>query len=230
MPLAGSALALLSITSPTSQKQTVASQMLIHTWVGLCTFRTLWASPKDSPVILKVSPTAITPTDFYIQRFWVCSFPCWNPGFCGLSCFPVVLPSLSAHECGTNWSTSQLLGCVSSPPWLPVSAPPTGWDECFFNSLVVRLPWNLNIWQFWLFFVFKFVGVCLLVVQGSEALLCLHHGRNSWAAFSKPLAYQYRGSSTYLLLFNLNLYSLHLKSFSLQVMLSYSETVSPSYS
>ena len=42
---------------------------------------------------------------------------------------------------------------ISSPPWLPVSAPCTGLDECFFfNSLVVRLLYSLIIWQFWVFF------------------------------------------------------------------------------
>ena len=36
--------------------------------------------------------------------------------------------------------------------WLPVSAPPTGLDECFFFiSLVVRLPYSLIFCQFWLF-------------------------------------------------------------------------------
>ena len=40
--------------------------------------------------------------------------------------------------------------------WLPVSAPPTGLDECFFFiSLVVGLPYSLIFCQFWLFFVFK---------------------------------------------------------------------------
>ena len=48
---------------------------------------------------------------------------------------------------------------------LPISAAPTGLDECFFlNSLVVRLPYSLIFCQFWLFFVFKFVVVLLLVV------------------------------------------------------------------
>ena len=38
------------------------------------------------------------------------------------------------------------------PPWLPVSTPPTGPGECFFfNSLVVKLPYSLIFWQFWLF-------------------------------------------------------------------------------
>ena len=54
--------------------------------------------------------------------------------------------------------------CVLSTQ-LPISAPPTSLDECFFfNSLVVGLPYSLIFWQFWLFFVFKFVVVLLLVV------------------------------------------------------------------
>ena len=53
-----------------------------------------------------------------------------------------------------------------SPPWLPVSAPPTCLENCFsFKSLVVGLPHSSIFWQFWLFFVFKFVVVLLLVVQ-----------------------------------------------------------------
>ena len=44
----------------------------------------------------------------------------------------------------------------SFPGHLPVSAPPTGLDECFFsNSLVAGLPYSSNFCQFWLFFVFK---------------------------------------------------------------------------
>ena len=59
--------------------------------------------------------------------------------------------------------------CWSSPPaWLPISTPPTSMDECFFNSLVVRVPHNF--WHSWLFIVFKFV-IVLLVVQGSEAFV-----------------------------------------------------------
>ena len=66
----------------------------------------------------------------------------------------------------------QLLPCCeSSPLQLPISAPPTGLDECFFfNSLVVGLPYSLIFWQFSLFFVFKFV-VLLLVVRGGKVYL-----------------------------------------------------------
>ena len=61
---------------------------------------------------------------------------------------------------------------VPSPPWLPISIPPTSLDECFFfKSLVVKLPYSLIFWQFWLFFVFKFVVVLLLVVQGDKVYL-----------------------------------------------------------
>ena len=61
--------------------------------------------------------------------------------------------------------------CESSPPRLPISALPTGMDECFFfNSLVVRLSYSLIFWQFSLFFVFKFVFV-LLVVRGGTVYL-----------------------------------------------------------
>ena len=57
-------------------------------------------------------------------------------------------------------------------PQLPISAPPTSLDECFFfNSLVVRLPYALIFCQFWLFFVFKFVVVLVLVVRGGTACL-----------------------------------------------------------
>ena len=55
----------------------------------------------------------------------------------------------------------------SSPPWLPISSPPT----FLFNSLVVGLPYSIILWQFWLFFAFKFVVVLLLVVQGGKVYL-----------------------------------------------------------
>ena len=47
----------------------------------------------------------------------------------------------------------------SCAPRLPVSAPPTGLDECvFFISLVVGLPYSSIFSQFWLFFVFKLLS------------------------------------------------------------------------
>ena len=48
----------------------------------------------------------------------------------------------------------------------------TGLDECFFfKSLAFGLPYSLIFWQFWLFFVFKFVVVVLLIVRGGRVYL-----------------------------------------------------------
>ena len=118
------------------------------------------------------------PIGFYSQRFCGFSFPCWNPGLCGLSCSPVVPSSLSSHKC----VICQLPPCcrvhqqppyhVCSLPQLPVSVPPTSLDECvFFNSLIVGLPYSSIFWQFWLFSVFKLVVVLLLVVQRTRVCL-----------------------------------------------------------
>ena len=48
------------------------------------------------------------PQVFFNQRFWgfIPAPQCWNPGLCGLSCSPVVPPSLSTCKCGTTHSTS----------------------------------------------------------------------------------------------------------------------------
>ena len=49
---------------------------------------------------------------------------------------------------------------------LPISAPLTSLDECFFfKSLVVGLSYSPIFCQFWLLFVFKLVVVLLLVVR-----------------------------------------------------------------
>ena len=75
-------------------------------------------------------------------------FICTQMAYCAVI---QLLPRLVRHP---------LLFRESSLLCLPVSAPPTGLDECFFfNSLVVGLPYSLISCQFWLFFVFKFVVV-----------------------------------------------------------------------
>ena len=125
------------------------------------------------------------PPHIFTARGFDASFSwCWNPGLQGLSRSPVIPPGWSARECGTVWSVTcyptpqnpplpPATACPkSSPPQLPISAPPTSLDECFFfKSLVVRLPYSSIFWQFWLFFVFKLVVILLLVVQGSKAYL-----------------------------------------------------------
>ena len=77
---------------------------------------------------------------------------------------PQVVQSVSLPSCSSQFICTQMWDCLlcqplpfckSSLPWLPVSAPPTGLDECFFfSSLVVRLPYSSIFWLFWLFFCF----------------------------------------------------------------------------
>ena len=75
------------------------------------------------------------------------------------------------HKLLPHWYDSAALPQVLSAR-LPVSAPPTGLDECFFFiSFVVGLPYSSTFCQFWLFFVFKFVVVLLLVVRGGTVCL-----------------------------------------------------------
>ena len=74
----------------------------------------------------------------------------------------------------------QLPPCLkSSPPRLPVSAPPTGLDECFFFiSMVVGLPYSSIFWQFWLFFVFKLLLSFFWLCEEAQCVyLCLYLGR-----------------------------------------------------
>ena len=113
----------------------------------------------------------------------------WNPGLHSLSCSLVVLPVYLHANVGPPAPPAaasptlalQLRPCCES--WLPVSAPPSGLDECFFfNSLVVGLPYSSIFWQFWLFFVFKFVVVLLLVVRGGTVYLPMPP---SWPEVSK---------------------------------------------
>ena len=67
--------------------------------------------------------------------------------------FPPVFPHTNVGRCCQPAATSP----SRSSSQLPVSAPPTGLDECFFcNSLVVGLPYSSIFWQFWLFFVLNF--------------------------------------------------------------------------
>ena len=63
--------------------------------------------------------------------------------------------------------------------WLPISAPPTGLDECFFfNSLVVGLPYSLIFCQFWLFYVFKLLLSFFWLCEEVQCVyLSLHLGR-----------------------------------------------------
>ena len=98
-----------------------------------------------------VSPAAApTPKGIFNQRFEALFPHAGAPGLCQLQ--PCLPTPQSATSLGLP--AAALPRILSSQ--LPVSAPPTGLDECFFFiSLVVRLPYSLIFCQFWLFFVFK---------------------------------------------------------------------------
>ena len=147
----------------------------------------------NSPVRLGVSPAAAsTPTSVFNQRFealfpragalgcMVCLAPppflpvylCGNVGPQGLP--PPTLWGLLAAAWPTlfynpppHWVRQPQPFCESSRLRLPISAPPTRMDECFFFiSLVVGLSYSLIFCQFWLFIV-----VLLLVVRGGAVCL-----------------------------------------------------------
>ena len=76
------------------------------------------------------------------------------------------LPQLSHPPCVAVTSYYRFL-----PPWLPDLATPTSLNECsFFKSVVVGLPYSLIFWQFWLFFVFKFVFVLLCLCEQAKSI------------------------------------------------------------
>ena len=129
----------------------------------------------------RVSPAAAsTPKWFSISGLRL-YFPALEPWGCEVCFAPplFLLVYLHANVGPLGPPATSLLQVLSSQ--LRVSAPPTSLDGCFFfNSLVVRLPYSLIFWQFWLFFVFKFVVILLLVVQGEKCIyLHLHLGRKS---------------------------------------------------
>ena len=113
--------------------------------------------------------------------------------------FPILKPwdaqSISLPSCSFWFICMQTWDCpvcqpplchVSSVPRLPIFTPPTSLNECFFfNSLVIRIPYSSIFWQFWLFFVFKFVVVFLLVVQGDKLYLPMPP---SWPEVASPIS------------------------------------------
>ena len=158
----------LSVTSFTTHKQIGPFwYWFLGGWICVHS-RTLWTSPTNSSVRLGISPAAEPP-----QVFTTRGFEALISHTGTLSCVVCLVPQLflSAYL-HTNVKLPRLSPCCKSfPSRVPVSAPPTGMDECFFFiSLVFRLPYSSIFWQFWLCFVFKFV-VVLLVLQGSNVYL-----------------------------------------------------------
>ena len=100
-------------------------------WVCVC-FRTLWVSPTNSPVRLGVFFAAAIPRDFFQSEVLRLLFPTPEPW---------VARSVSLPTCSSQFLHMQKWDRLAHQ--LPVFAPPTGLDECFFfHSLVVELPYR----------------------------------------------------------------------------------------
>ena len=99
--------------------------------------RTLLVSPVNSLLRLGVSPATSTPQVF-IARGFEAFFPCAGTLGCAVCLAPQLLLPVYPHamwDCQHHLACPvlQLLACcLSFLLWLPVSAPPTGLDECFF--------------------------------------------------------------------------------------------------
>ena len=146
---------------------------------------------------LGVSPAAAsTPMGVFNQRFEAL-FPCARALGCEV-CFapPLFLPVYLCTNMGLqgllaaawpapfhnplpSWVRQPLPCHESSLPLLPISAPPTGLDECFFLiSLVVGLPHSSIFCQFWLFFVFKLLLSFFWLCKEAQCVcLRLHLGQ-----------------------------------------------------
>ena len=80
-------------------------------------------------------------------------------------CLAHQLPPRLSRSTNHHLAMSCLCPSCPSQPLLLV------WMNVSSLTLVVGLPYSLIFWQFWLFFVFKFVVVLLLVVRGSKVYL-----------------------------------------------------------
>ena len=148
-----------------------------------------------SPVRLGVPPAATsTPMGVFNQRFealfpraralgcTICFAPlpalpvylCVNVGLRGLLVVTVPAPFVPQSS---SLQVRQLCWESYHPP-LPISAPPTGLDECsFFSSLVVGLLWSSTFCQFSLFSVFKLLLSFFWLCEEAQCVsLCLHLG------------------------------------------------------
>ena len=132
---------------------------------------------------LEISPTATSPpTGVFNQRFEAL-FPHTGTLCCEVCLAPqLFLPVYLHANVGLQGPPAAALPQVLSTQ-LPVSAPPTGLDECVFNSLVVGLLYSLIFCQFWLFFVFKLLSFFWLCEEAQCVYLRLHLGQKSYFKF-----------------------------------------------
>ena len=137
--------------------------VLILRWVGLCMFwdpvglsNELSCEAGSFPCCCRLNPTGV--------------FNQW---------FEALFPHAGTVGCAVYGWVHQLPPCCeSSLPCLPIPAPPTGLDGCFFFiSLVVRLPYS-SILSILVVFVFKLLLSFFWLCEEAQCVyLCLHLGQ-----------------------------------------------------
>ena len=114
---------------------------------------------------------------YFVPPLFLLVYLCANVGLQGLPATTFVGSASCSLACPVPQSATlldmpaaALQGVLSVQ--LPVSAPPTGLDKCFFFiSLVIELPYSSIFCQFWLFFVFKLLSFFWLC----EEALCVYY-------------------------------------------------------
>ena len=110
------------------------------------------------------------------HRFWGFISPHWNPGLHGLSCSLIVPPALSAHKCGTTWSSNCCLAmCPLCPSCLSPSLLPV-----WMNVSSLTPCWTLYSSIFWQFCFFLFLNLLLSSFWLCNEAKCIYLMPLSW--------------------------------------------------
>ena len=120
-------------------------------------------------MLLAHSPLA--PLSNKLLWHWEVFLPCSPHSILQLEILSLWFPGQPAPALPV-WSTTlpQVLSAQ-----LPISAPPTSLGECFFNSLVIRVPCNLVFWKFWsLLFLNWLLSFFWLCEEANHVYLQLH--------------------------------------------------------
>ena len=128
-------------------------------------------------------PLPQPPLFFIATSYGDLSSWCQKPGLCGLAWgWDLSLPRhpswfvSTTHDYGTTCPTTATSLCHNTSlhlsAHLHVSTPPAHLDESsFFKYLVVRLPYSLIFWWFWVFLFWGLVVIFSVVEQGCKASL-----------------------------------------------------------
>ena len=170
-----SALCQLSVTSSSTQKQTGPFWCWFQGgWVCVHS-RTLWVSPRNSPVRLGVSPATAIPTCVFSQRLWGFISPYWNLGFMVWLAPQLSLPVYLHMNMGLpGLPATALLPVLSA--WLPPPLLLLVWMYVSSST-----PWSLDSYTVWFsgssgcfLFLNWLLSFFWLCKEAQRMYLCLH--------------------------------------------------------